>query len=344
MFRLNHSRRLLGGVAAAAGVLLVVSACSAAEPAGPADDEGFGSGDRVTIIIPTAAGGGLDTTFRQIQPAFQDALGATVVVENVEGGNTAIGGTRAANDTDCTTVLAQAIPHLLFSYLNQSVDYDLDSFAPIAGVTIEPSVIRVANDAPWKTIEDLIDDAKKRPGQITFSVSEQASSNYPALLAIEKELGVDFNIVPFGGGNPARIAVVSGEVDATHAGAFGSLGIAEDSRVLAVDEPENLWPDVTDNAPTMSEVFGVEPRSTGSTYNLWASKSCAEDHEQRYQQLIDAARTALADESYLASLDELGERSKVHYLEPEDLLEATEATEVELKELIAKDPEVFTSR
>jgi len=341
MFRTLRKKTAQGIAVVGVGVVLLAG-CSTGGGTDEPADEGFGN-ESITIVIPTAAGGGLDTTFRQLQPYLEEALGTSVIVENVEGGNTAIGNTRVAQDENCTTILAQAIPHVLFSYITQPVDYDLQSFAPIAGVTIEPSVIRVANDAPWDTIEDLVDDAKERPGEISFSVSERASSNYIGLLALEEALDVDFNIVPFGGGGPARTAVVAGEVDATHAGAFGSLAIADDSRVLAVDEPENLWPDITDDAPTTGEALGVDLESSGSTYNLWSSAACEEDFAGRHSALVEATRGALENEDYLADLEAVGEQDKVNFLEPDDLLALAVETEKRLKELVAEDPDAFIS-
>jgi len=341
MFRTVRRSKAAPIAALGAGVFLLAGCATGGETAEPSD-EGF-DGQNVPVIVPPAAGGGLDTTFRQIQPYLEDALGTTVVIENIDGGGSALGSSRAARDEECTTILAQAIPHLLFTYITQEVDYDLDTFAAIAGVTIEPSVIRVHKDAKWQTMEDLIADAKQRPGEISFSVSQKTSSNYVGLLAIEDALGVDFNIVDFNGGGPARTAVVSGEVDATHAGAFGSLAIADDSRVLAVDEPENLWPDITDNAPTMNEAFGLDLGSSGSTYNMWATAACAENYPARYQALVDAVRTAVQDPGYLADLEAVGESDKVGYLEPEDLWSLAVETDKRLKDLVAADPDVFIS-
>jgi tripartite-type tricarboxylate transporter receptor subunit TctC len=314
------------------------------DPTAPTAPEGY-SGQGITLIVPTAAGGGLDTTIRQIQPYLSAALGGlNVEVENVEGGNSALGGQRGKDDKDCTTILTTGIPHLMFSYLTQDVGQSLDDFVGLAGITIEPGVIRVANDAPWQTIQDLVDDAKARPGEITVSVSEQASANYAAMLELEKTLGVDFNVVPFGGGGPARNAVVSGEVDATHAAAFGSLAIADQSRVLAVHEPENLWPDITDDAPTLNEAFNINLGSSGAYYGLWTSVACAQDFPGRFAELEAAVLAALEDPDYITDLTALGEQDKVTPETAAEWQAHSEAMDATLKALIAEDPDTFKTQ
>ena len=223
------------------------------------------------------------------------------------------------NGADCTSIVTHAIPHLNFSYMTQDVDYDLASFAPVGGISIEPGVIRVRNDAQWQTIKAFVDDANERPGQIKISVSDLQSNNYIALLQMERDLGIDLDIIGYDGGGPSRTALVGGEVDATHAGVFNSLSIADETRVLAVTQPENKWPDVTDNAPPINEALGVNLPANASNYVLFASAECRDNNQERYQALVDTLKTSLENEEYLNSLAKLGEESKVSYLPPDQL-------------------------
>ena len=179
-------------------------------------------------------------------------------MENHEGGGYAIGAqTMLTAGADCTSIVTHGVPHLQFSYMTQDVDFDLASFAPVGGISIEPGVLRVNKDAPWQTIKDFVEDARERPGQIKVSVSDLQSNNYIALLQMEQALGIDLDIIGYDGGGPSRTALITNEVDATHAGVFNSLSIADETRVLAVTQPENKWPDVTDNAPPINEALGV---------------------------------------------------------------------------------------
>ena len=193
------------------------------------------SGQQLRWIVSSSAGGGFDTTTRQLEPYFTKEIDANAVVENHEGGGYAIGAqTMLTAGADCTSIVTHGVPHLQFSYMTQEVDFDLVAFAPVGGISIEPGVLRVNNDAPWQTIKDFVEDARERPGQIKVSVSDLQSNNYIALLQMEQALGIDLDIIGYDGGGPSRTALITNEVDATHAGVFNSLSIADETRVLAV--------------------------------------------------------------------------------------------------------------
>lgn len=312
----------------------------------PAEDGGLADyqGQRLRFIVPTAAGGGFDTTLRQLQPYLEKQLHATIAVQNLEGAATAIGTNAALHaEQNCMTMIFHGVPHLPFSYLTQKLDYGLADLAPIAGVSIEPGVIRVRNEAPWHSFADLIADARRRPGQIRASVSVRTSNNYVGMLAIEQAYGVDFNIIAYDGGGPSRTALLGGEVDLTHAGAFNSLSLDEATRVLAVQQPANRWPSITDNAPTMTGPNGAPITANSSNYTIWAPATCRDRYPKRYQAMVDAVRTAMADPGFLASLDKLGERSKLEYLTPADLEKVAEDSDAEIRGILRRDPGAFTS-
>jgi tripartite-type tricarboxylate transporter receptor subunit TctC len=321
----------------AAAFALALSGCASESSGGDL------AGQQIRWIVSSSAGGGFDTTTRQLEPYLTKELGANAVVENHEGGGFAIGAqTALTSGADCTSIVTHGVPHIAFSYLTQKVDYDLSDFAPVGGISIEPGVIRVMKDAPWQTIKDFVEDARKRPGQIKVSVSDLQSNNYIALLQMEKQLGIDLNIIGYDGGGPSRTALVSNEVDATHAGAFNSLSIADETRVLAVSQPENKWPEVTDNAPPINEALGVNLPANASNYVVLASAECRDKNPERYQQLVDALATSVKNEEYLASLSKLGEESKVAYLPPDELTKLAQQSQAEMQDLLKANPNAFS--
>lgn len=338
----RRARRPLIAVAIAGSVSLALAACNPGGSTGSDVPADF-SGEQVRIIVPAAAGGSMDSMARQLQPFLADALGATVVVENMESGGAIIGTQYVLdNGGDCLTVLATNTPHLNMSYIVNDVQFELADFAPIAGVTVEPGAIRVANDAPWDTLEDLVEDAIERPGEITFSVSDFASSNAIGLIQIEEATGADFKIIGYDGGGPARTALLSGEVDATHAGVFNTLSIAADTRVLAVHEDENRWGAQTGDAPTVSEALGEELPAQSSHPSVVASAECAETHSARYDLLVQAFADSVANEDYLTTLSDLGEDGRADYLSPDQLGDLLQRAEDEILALLAEDPNIFT--
>lgn len=231
--------------------------------------------------------------------------------------------------------MIQGTPHLHFSYLtNENVGYTLDDFVPIAALTYDPGVIRVRNDAPWKDLKELIEYAKTQPkGTITASVSFRTSNNFLALKQLEKATGVEFTIIPYGGGNEARLALLNGEVDLTHAGAFNSLNMADETRVIGVQQATNDWPDVTDNAKTFNEQLGTEIPDNSSTYGFFTLAKVKEDFPDRYQKLVDAFKTAIENPAYVEKLKETGEYAKVRYIGPEEYGKMVKSLEAELIEV-----------
>lgn len=337
----RRARRPLVALAIAGSISLVLSGCNPGTPEEdvPADF----AGEQLRIIVPAEAGGSMDTMARQIQPFLAEALDTTVVVENMASGGAIIGTQYVLdNGGDCLTILTTNTPHLNMSYLTNDVQFALDDFAPLAGVTVEPGLIRVRNDAPWQTLQELVDDALERPGEITFSVSDLASSNYIGLVQIMEATGAEFKVIGYDGGGPARTALLSGEVDATHAGVFNTLSVAADTRALAVQEDENRWTEQTNDAPTVSEALGEDIPAQSSHPSLVASAECAETHSERYDLIVDALADSIQSDEYLETLRELGEDGRADYLSPDDLGAILQRAEDEITALLDENPDIFT--
>ena len=264
-------------------------------------------------------------------------------MQNLEGGGHAIGTQSAINrPQDCSTIMVHGVPHFNFSYLAQAVDYDLLDMAPLVGLGIEPGVIRVRADSPWNSMQDLIDAALANPGEIRVSLSTATSNNFVGMLDIQDATGAEFNLIPYDGGGPSRTALLSGEVDVTHAGVFNSLSIADDTKVLAVQQPENLWPDITDKAPTLKEALGMEIADNASNYVAMVPEGCRTDYPLRYQAMVDALNAAIEDPEYLMSLESLGEVDKIDNLQPDELQELMNVTSEQIAAQLKANPDVFT--
>lgn len=315
----------MSSIAVVAVAGLVLAAC------GDGGEDGDGEAAEVedefptqnmSFIVPSSPGGGADTTARQMQPYLEEILGVSVSVENRGGGNFSVGPTAllaSPGSRDCHDFQLHAPPILQASYLTQAASYDLSDFYPISGITIEPGVIRVADDSPWETLEDLVEDALANPGEITASISGPTDANYFGILDIAEATGAEFNIIPYDGGAPARNAVLAGEIDFTHAGMFNSLGIDEGTRVIAVHQPENTWPEeLTYNAPTVNDALGIDTPPVQTTYGLYVTAECYENYPERHQLLVDAVRQVQEDEQYLADLEAAGEVAKVRNVPPDE--------------------------
>ena len=330
------------------------SASSAEEPSAPPDEEVVASDveaaveedvlpfDQIRLIVPFAPGGGQERAARQIQPYLAAHLQKTVAVEPIPGGNTAVGSAVAARDgADCSTVLQTPIPHLQFAWLLQDVDFTSDDFAPLGHLYREGSAIVVRNDAPWDNLQEMIDDARERPGEISFSTSAMTSPFYLALLEIERAAGVDFNIVNYDGGGPARTALLGGEVDGTHVGVFAVQPIVDEARVLAVHQDENLWTDITQDAPTVEEALGMEVAEAVIVHvGMFVSAACQQDYPERYEALVAAVEAAGTESAYQDDLVEIGEDDKFDYLPPEEFATIIDEQLTRLRQEIENTPEL----
>ncbi|WP_114966300.1 Bug family tripartite tricarboxylate transporter substrate binding protein [Alkalilacustris brevis] len=272
----------------------------------------------LTLYVVSSPGGGFDAAARQPQPYLEEALGVPLRVENRPGGNTAVA-TNLVYETgdDCTNILLTGIPHIHFSALTQQVNYEYEDFYPIAGLTSEPGLVRVRDEAPWQSMNDLIEDALERPGEITASVAFYTNNYYMGILDIMQATGTDFNIVPFGGGADARNALLRGEVDFTHAGVFNSRNVEEGTRVLGIHYSENRWPEITDDATPIKDQLGVDLDDNESSYGVFVTAACRENHPERFATLVEAFHSAKHNEDYLAMLEAGGELGKVAYVDPE---------------------------
>ncbi len=269
--------------------------------------------------MPTAAGGGFDRTTRTLQPHLESALGVPLEVTYRAGGNFAIGATTLMREgAACRSVMIHGTPLLQFSHLAQNVGYTWEDFFPVANLTIDPSVIRVRNAAPWESLSELVADARERPGQIRVGIAGRTDPGYFGIREIERAAGVEFNVILYDGGGPARTALAGGEVEVTHAGAFNSLPVADESRVIAVHQKENRWPGVTDDAPTVTEELGVPVRPNEFRYQLWVTRECRDDYPERFELLATAVEEAVQREEYLAALEAAGEIGTLDYIPGEE--------------------------
>jgi tripartite-type tricarboxylate transporter receptor subunit TctC len=206
----------------------------------------------VRLIVPWAAGGDTDNIFRPFGPLLQKHLGQTVVIANI-GGASGTRGAKEAKDAPADGYTLYAVHDYIHStYWAGVADVKYSDFEPICLLTSTASVLTASPKTPWKSLPDLLADAKARPGQITVGATLASTSHFfPAL--IEKATGVKFKYVSYEGLAPRMNAILGGHVDLTdsnltqkgkvEAGLLRFLAIASEKR-----DPE--MPDV----PTLKEL------------------------------------------------------------------------------------------
>ena len=203
-------RRLL--IAAA---LLLAAGLAGAQAAYP--------GKPITMVVPFPPGGLADIVARPVAEAMSRDLGQPVIVENKAGAGGGIGMAYAAKaPPDGYTVLMSLSSLTVLPeadvVLGRQQMYALNSLRPIARFTADPTVLAVRADAPWKTVKDFVEDAKKRPGAINYGSSGNYGTMHVPMEILAQNAGVKMTHVPFTGAGPAVVALLGGQIDAVSSG------------------------------------------------------------------------------------------------------------------------------
>jgi tripartite-type tricarboxylate transporter receptor subunit TctC len=206
----------------------------------------------IKMIVPWAAGGDTDNIFRPFAQLLQKPLGQTVVIANV-GGASGTKGAREAKDSPADGYTLYAVHDYIHStYWAGVADVQYTDFEPICLISSTPSVLTASPKTPWKSWQDLVADAKKRPGQITVGATLASTSHFfPAL--IEQAAGIKFKYVSYEGLAPRMNAILGGHVDLTDSNLTqkGKVEAAQ-LKFLAI-ATEKRHPEMP-NIPTLKEL------------------------------------------------------------------------------------------
>ena len=198
-----------------AGLMASVALSAAAQSAWPARP--------ITMIVPFPPGGLADLVARPVAEAMSRDLGQPVVIENRAGAGGGIGmGVAAKAKPDGYTVLLAlssltVIPEADI-VLGRQAMFALQDLRPIARFTADPTVLAVRADAPWKTVQQFVDDAKKRPGAINYGSSGSYGTMHVPMEILSQNAGIKMTHVPFTGAGPAVVALLGGQIDAVSSG------------------------------------------------------------------------------------------------------------------------------
>src|SRR5664280_388399 len=212
------------------------------------------------MIVPFPPGGQADFAARPMAAALEKILGHAVVVENRAGGaGGSIGNTvvaRAAPDgyTMLMALSSLAVLPEADRLFGREPAYEVSQLFPVARILADPTLFAVPASAPWQSIHDFVEDAKKRPGQIPYGSSGPYGTLHVAMEMFAASAGIKLLHIPFRGAGPALTALMSGTVQAL-ASAPGTLKQQVDDakmRVLANWGAERIasFPDL----PTFREL------------------------------------------------------------------------------------------
>lgn len=168
----------------------------------------------VRLIIPFAPGGGTDLTGRALAQKLTDALGQTFVADNRPGANGTIGVDIAAKAApDGYTISMISSSHSVNPSIMKRVPYDLiHDLAPITQATTQPYALVIHPSVPAKSVQELIALAKAKPHALNYGSSGTGGLSHLSGALFAHLAGIDITHVPYKGGSPAMIDVISGQI------------------------------------------------------------------------------------------------------------------------------------
>ena len=282
---------------ASVAVLAIAAMASAQEPY-PARP--------ITIVAPFPPGGVADLTARPVAAAMEKALKNPVGVVNKTGAAGAVGMQFVATSKPDGYTLLLALSSISIipeadKLFGRPPAFTVDQFASIALISADPTILVVPADKPWKTAADFIEDAKRRPGQISYSSSGVYGTLHMAMELLSHAAGIKLRHVPYAGAGPALTAILGGHVDALasgpavvlphiKAGKLRPLAGWGDKRVAALPE-----------VPTFKELGLAD-----AEFYIWAGVFAPRGTpEPVLAKLRDTMRAAVNDADFKGAMDKL---------------------------------------
>jgi tripartite-type tricarboxylate transporter receptor subunit TctC len=240
-----------GGVMVRVGSWLAVSCVALALSSAGAFAQ---SGKTVRLVVPVPPGASTDAVARLMAEQIGRAQGVTFVVENRPGASGMIGTEQVSRAApDGMTLLMTANTYLIDAQTRKANYHPVTAFEPICYLVQSPAVFVVNSATPYKSLKDLLDDAKKKPGELSMAAVGPGSTFQMGFTQMTKTAGVTMTYVPYAGSAPAATAVMGQHVTSAFAGwAVVSENVKADKlRALGVATAKRVEP--LPDVPTFDE-------------------------------------------------------------------------------------------
>jgi tripartite-type tricarboxylate transporter receptor subunit TctC len=258
--KLLHRRFLhLVGVAAAVAVLSVTVT-------------GHGASSQtartIKIIVPTTPGGGNDLIARVLGKEIERARGPTVVIENRPGSGSIIGAEAVVRAPPDGNTLLITTPTSIINPLLRKVNYDpLTSLEPICYLVNTPTVIAVNSASPYRTLANLLDAARAKPGDLTLAGGGQF---YIAFEMLRRAAKVEMTFVPYPGGAPEASALLGEHVTSAFTDYISLAEQLKAGKLRALATGSRTRAEALPEVPTVAE-SGYKDYHWESWYGLYAT-------------------------------------------------------------------------
>lgn len=320
------SRITAAGIAAVS--IAALAGCSSAAGQEADTAGGFEPND-VRMVVPFAAGGGSDVSGRAIASALEEATGATITVENREGGSGAVGYSHFLAQEGNADYLLASETALLALPLTTDVDFDHTSFTPIMKLGDDYTLMVVPADSEFETCTDVVDAAKK--DGVVAAVSGAVSLDEVVFTLIEQDQDVQFDRVPFEGGSEVIAGLLGGQVEVGSLNPSEVLGQLEsgDLRALCALSEERYEYEELADIPTAVEQ-GIDV--SFAQFRGFIAPGGVSDEAREYW--IDAAKAFAETDAYTAYIEE--NLMQANALYGDDFVDYLEQNSAELEAVVGQ--------
>jgi tripartite-type tricarboxylate transporter receptor subunit TctC len=300
----------------AAGLALLIAPVWAQAPKFPE------SGKTIRMIVPFAAGGGVDNAARLLGEQLRKQLGVTVIVDNRAGANGTVGGKAVQiAPADGYTLLFSASTHVLARQVMSNPPYDPQAdFAPVARVGEAPLMLVISPQLPQDKLADVLTAARQQPEKWMAAIPAAGAASHLATLLLAQQGHVKFTYVPYKGTQPALADVAGGHVNLQFDSMISLLPLAKSGRVKPIAISTRKRSELAPEVPTVQE-GGLPNFHFVTWYGVWAPKD------------TPAERVSFLNTSINQAVSELGKSGAFAKLGVEPVTESIE----QFKRYVASD-------
>ena len=288
----------------------------------------------ITMIVPFPPGGLADLVARPVAEAMSRELGQPVVIENKAGAGGGIGMSLAAKSKPDGYTMVMALSSLTVLpeadvVLGRAPMFGLNDLRPVARYTADPTVLAVRAESPWKSVQEFVDDARKRPGAINYGSSGNYGTMHVPMEILAQVSGSKLTHIPFTGAGPAVVALLGGQIDAVSTGPATVLQHVKAGKLRVLGHWGN------GKLASMPEVPSLKDAGFNAEYAQWSGLFIPSATPEPVVQRIRAAARAAAQDAKVREVI-LGAGSPVQFQDSPDFEKYVQADAKRMVDVVKK--------
>ena len=288
----------------------------------------------ITMIVPFPPGGLADLVARPVAEAMSRELGQPVVIENKAGAGGGIGMSLVAKSKPDGYTMVMALSSLTVLpeadvVLGRTPMFGLNDLRPVARYTADPTVLAVRAESPWKSVQEFVDDARKRPGAINYGSSGNYGTMHVPMEILAQVSGSKLTHIPFTGAGPAVVALLGGQIDAVSTGPATVLQHVKAGKLRVLGHWGN------GKLASMPEVTSLKDAGFNAEYAQWSGLFIPSATPEPVAQRIRAAARVAAQDAKVREVI-LGAGSPVQFQDSPDFEKYVQADAKRMVDVVKK--------